>query len=706
MNTELEKKSEIYGLKNYDDDLFKSLVYFSDAVWEICLESMTVWTLYDRLHPEWAGTKISLDKMHANLEAFGHRDVVQKIHSYYTKEFLSSLKENFCYENQFLMDNGFHVFQCVMTPHFDSNGKVVSVYVTTRDVQRLNNGVSSKEENTNVIYNNMIDVLYGANMGLWSMIVGDGNSKFYPDQITAGLVGVDQNMNPEQIYEFWQQRVEPEYLDSIQETVKKMLDGVPAEVIYLYNHPAMGKITVRCGGLVDKKYSGRGVKISGYHQDISEYNEKLLKQIELSNALLAKFHSVLSIDIPACRGKILWDPDRIFYKDDHTHFNFCKDFFESYFKPESYRPNRRNLDIRNLGKVLSGKKLLSMELEGATRGWFRITIVPSCIDENGTVVRCVFLAENIDDEKQDDLFMTELLRDTVAKEKREKETLKAIASTYLTMHLIDFREQKFYEIEAVDRIHEYVSVHGNEKMQEIIWGVMNSRISDRSREEAFLFTDFSTLNERIQGKSEISCELLNIDNVWLRFSFVRVDSEEDALWRVVFVSKIIDDAKKKEEHLVTISTTDPLTGLHNRYAYEKYISSFYGVQIPDDIWFVCIDVNGLKTTNDSKGHAAGDELIVGVAECIQSVISNYGNAYRVGGDEFSIILKGTEQEIRHVMFSLENKRLMWTGKFSESLSFSRGVVCASEFPGCKVTDLEREADKRMYEEKRIFHDGK
>lgn len=706
MSGEQENKNVPHGIQNIDDGLFKNLTYFADAVWEIDVDSMTVWILYDKLNENMFGTKISLNEMHSKLEAYGHSNVVARIHSYYTKEFLLALKENFCYENQFVIGSSFHTLQYVMTPHFNAEGKVARVYVTTRDVSRIVTDSDRQNEREGNLYHSMVDVLSRADMGLWGIVIGDGDSKFYPDQITAELVGSPKNLTPEGIYRFWHERVEPEYLESVHESVQKMLAGIPSEVIYLYNHPEHGKITVRCGGLVDKKYSGRGIKISGYHQDISEYNEKLLKQVELSNALFTRFHSVLSIDIPKCRGKILWDPERFFFRDEHTHFKFDDDYFKSYLKPDSYRANKKNLDVRNLGKVLSGKKILSMELEGATKGWFRISIVPSKIEDDGTVSRCIFFAEDINDEKQDDFMRTELLRDAVSREKREKETLRAVASTYLTMHLIDFRENRFYEINAVDRVHEYVNAHNTEEIQEIIWGVMNSRMSNKSREDVFRFTDFSTLYERLSNRTEISCEVVNVDNVWVRLSFVKVDDDKDRLGRVVFLSKIIDDVKKKEEHLVEISTTDPLTGLLNRYAFERHISSFEGYAVPKDVWFVCIDVNGLKVTNDTKGHAAGDELIIGVAECIQSSVSTFGKAYRIGGDEFFLILTGTEKEIRHVMFSLENKRLMWRGKFSDSLSFSRGVVCASELPGCMVNTLEREADQRMYVEKRKFYEEK
>ena len=163
---------------------------------------MTVWILYDKLNENMFGTRISLNEMHAKLEAYGHSNVVAKIHSYYTKEFLLALKENFCYENQFVIGSSFHTLQYVMTPHFNAEGKVARVYVTTRDVSRIVTDSDRQNEREGNLYHSMVDVLSSADMGLWGIVIGDGDSKFYPDQITAELVGSPKNLTPEEIYRF------------------------------------------------------------------------------------------------------------------------------------------------------------------------------------------------------------------------------------------------------------------------------------------------------------------------------------------------------------------------------------------------------------------------------------------------------------------------------------------------------------------------
>ena len=67
---------------------------------------------------------------------------------------------------------------------------------------------------------------------------------------------------------------------------------------------------------------------------------------------------------------------------------------------------------------------------------------------------------------------------------------------------------------------------------------------------------------------------------------------------------------------------DSMTGLLSRYAYSNALNIFdKHDSLPDDLVAFSIDINGLKTVNDTYGHAAGDELICGAAKCIQKVFS-------------------------------------------------------------------------------------
>lgn len=151
------------------------------------------------------------------------------------------------------------------------------------------------------------------------------------------------------------------------------------------------------------------------------------------------------------------------------------------------------------------------------------------------------------------------------------------------------------------------------------------------------------------------------------------------------------------------SITDGLTGLKNRRGYEEDIES---LKIPGGlagITFVNLDVNGLKSVNDNIGHNAGDELIVGAADCIKDAFSTLGNTYRTGGDEFVAILNCDPVSARASLDKLSKDIKEWKGELVESLSISIGMVICDEHPGISFTDATELADKSMYEDKNRYY---
>lgn len=74
---------------------------------------------------------------------------------------------------------------------------------------------------------------------------------------------------------------------------------------------------------------------------------------------------------------------------------------------------------------------------------------------------------------------------------------------------------------------------------------------------------------------------------------------------------------------------DPLTCIFNRYAYKEATKRLKGQRLPDDFVVFSIDINGLKRTNDTYGHDAGDTLIQGAAACIRRTFKDAGDYYRL-----------------------------------------------------------------------------
>ena len=149
-----------------------------------------------------------------------------------------------------------------------------------------------------------------------------------------------------------------------------------------------------------------------------------------------------------------------------------------------------------------------------------------------------------------------------------------------------------------------------------------------------------------------------------------------------------------------LSEFDQLTGLLNRRSYDQHIR-----KLSEDRgqWnMICaFDVNGLKTVNDSLGHQAGDELIIGAANCISAVFGQYGSCYRVGGDEFMAILTGPCPEPEELSEMLAARTRGWHGVLVSGMSISMGAVPYRE--DVPLSQILHEADQKMYAAKANYY---
>ena len=95
-------------------------------------------------------------------------------------------------------------------------------------------------------------------------------------------------------------------------------------------------------------------------------------------------------------------------------------------------------------------------------------------------------------------------------------------------------------------------------------------------------------------------------------------------------------ARAETNALKMMAYTDALTRIPNRAAFEQKMEELDAQWKPGVvIGLLIFDLNNLKETNDRLGHAAGDSLIRGAAQCIQSAFAGKGKCYRIGGDEFA-----------------------------------------------------------------------
>lgn len=153
------------------------------------------------------------------------------------------------------------------------------------------------------------------------------------------------------------------------------------------------------------------------------------------------------------------------------------------------------------------------------------------------------------------------------------------------------------------------------------------------------------------------------------------------------------DRKKQQAYLEKLSYRDMLTGLYNRNRYIERLEAYKQVQ-DQQIGAIYIDLNGLKKANDEQGHRAGDELIVRAAGTIAGIFAE--DAYRVGGDEFVVILLDVSRE-DFARKTEQLRRQMQENSVDASIG---GVWQASTE---NLENLLRLADENMYREKKRYY---
>uniref|UniRef100_I5AU02 Diguanylate cyclase (GGDEF) domain-containing protein n=1 Tax=Eubacterium cellulosolvens (strain ATCC 43171 / JCM 9499 / 6) TaxID=633697 RepID=I5AU02_EUBC6 len=160
----------------------------------------------------------------------------------------------------------------------------------------------------------------------------------------------------------------------------------------------------------------------------------------------------------------------------------------------------------------------------------------------------------------------------------------------------------------------------------------------------------------------------------------------------------------KRKMLDEMAHKDSMTGLLNRRAYDEYTDLHDDTNGEADLMILAMDLNGLKQVNDTCGHEAGDELIIGAAGCMKSVLGRYGKVYRIGGDEFVAVVHLDKVHDGSLLQELKRSFAGWKGAKCSNLYVAVGYCYGNEKDNLTIKEMVRIADCRLYEEKKKFYE--
>lgn len=163
--------------------------------------------------------------------------------------------------------------------------------------------------------------------------------------------------------------------------------------------------------------------------------------------------------------------------------------------------------------------------------------------------------------------------------------------------------------------------------------------------------------------------------------------------RVAYICVAIDTIIIYVYYTGIIEKMDSMTGLLNRRSYESRI-----VNMEEKVQVLFFDVDDFKHINDNFGHQFGDECLRIVGRAIRAVYGANGHCYRIGGDEFCVLLEKKRESIDN----LYNQFFRYLDKMREKDKRIPYVSVGDVAFNPKTTDIEsaiKEADMKMYERK-------
>ena len=132
------------------------------------------------------------------------------------------------------------------------------------------------------------ETLKGSGIGMWMIVIEEGvKPKMYTDSMMRELLGVDDEILPEDCYAWWYDHVDKNFVSQIDSNMEEILAKGRSEVSYPYNNPDKGTMYIRCGGCKSYDSVHDRIRIKGYHQDVTEIMTIKQKQDkELMDALV------------------------------------------------------------------------------------------------------------------------------------------------------------------------------------------------------------------------------------------------------------------------------------------------------------------------------------------------------------------------------------------------------------------------------------
>ena len=344
---------------------------------------------------------------------------------------------------------------------------------------------------------------------------------------------------------------------------------------------------------------------------------------------------------------------------------------------ESYLCSEQNSFSIDLAREVNGNKT-----------WFRLEFSVVSLDEKGHLERFVLLVKDITQTKKE--------------EEEHLQMITALSGFYKVIFMIDLKKQSAQNIKHA----EVAWQHYQDGIMpyEIFLDTFISRMVEAEYVNAIReFMNPDTMENRMRDMNALSREYHGKNIEWGRIVLAPAKRNRDGgLERVVFAVQDITEQKKREEWMQYKMEHDELTGTLNRTAFNRVTKLLEDNLTPFAL--ILLDIDNFKTINDTHGHDVGDEVLSQLITALNEKMRSVDKIFRIGGDEFAIIMNRITLEQANRVKSLINQVNEITMSDMNDVppfSISAGVT----FSICYNENVFHNADKALYRTKETTRKG-
>ena len=377
---------------------------------------------------------------------------------------------------------------------------------------------------------------------------------------------------------------------------------------------------------------------------------------------------------------------------EEGEWEWLRQFYASIIMPEYREELLRKTEKEYIESYLcSEQNSFSIDLAREVNGnktWFRLEFSVVSLDEKGHLERFVLLVKDITQTKKE--------------EEEHLQMITALSGFYKVIFMIDLKKQSAQNIKHA----EVAWQHYQDGIMpyEIFLDTFISRMVEAEYVNAIReFMNPDTMENRMRDMNALSREYHGKNIEWGRIVLAPAKRNRDGgLERVVFAVQDITEQKKREEWMQYKMEHDELTGTLNRTAFNRVTKLLKDNLTPFAL--ILLDIDNFKTINDTHGHDVGDEVLSQLVTALNEKMRSVDKIFRIGGDEFAIIMNRITLEQANRVKSLINQVNEITMSDMNDVppfSISAGVT----FSICYNENVFHNADKALYRTKETTRKG-